>query len=255
MKKPNIAVMYFPGNNCETETLKAVKAAGMNGMIVRWNTKLNLSEFDGYIIPGGWAYEDRIRAGAIAAKDPVMNAIRKEAGKGKPVLGICNGAQVLIETGLVPGLKDKVEMALAPNINPFISGYYNTWVRVKNVGRKGAFTNALGKDEVLHLPIAHGEGRFVTRDKSLIKTLEKNNQIIFQYCDENGKVSDKFPITPNGSTMAIAAISNKKGNVMAIMPHPERAIFERQVPYSAKTDKKTDNIRIFESMKNYILKK
>jgi len=87
--KPNIAVIWFPGNNCEIETLEAVEAAGMDGKILRWNTKENLSNYDGFVIPGGWAYEDRIRAGVIAAKDPVMNKIKEEASKGKPVLGIC----------------------------------------------------------------------------------------------------------------------------------------------------------------------
>ncbi|MBI2208928.1 phosphoribosylformylglycinamidine synthase I [Candidatus Woesearchaeota archaeon] len=254
-KKPNICVIYFPGNNCEEESLIAVKAAGMDGKIVRWNAKENLSNYDGFIIPGGWAYEDRIRAGAITAKDPVMGIIKEEAKKGKPVLGICNGAQVLVETGMIPGLKDKVEMALAPNKNPLISGYYNVWVNIKNIQNKKrtAFTD-LDKNEVLHLPIAHGEGRFTTKDKSLIQELVKNKQIIFQYCSDEGEIEDKFPVNPNGSMMAIAAISSKEGNVMAIMPHPERAIFKRQIPETQKTDILTNNIKLFQSMKNYILK-
>ncbi|MAG60925.1 phosphoribosylformylglycinamidine synthase I [archaeon] len=253
MATPNIAVVYFPGNNCEIETLEAVKAAGMEGKILRWNTKKDLKEYDGYVIPGGWAYEDRIRAGIVAAKDPVMNLIKKESKKGKPVLGICNGAQVLIETAMVPGLKDKVEFALAPNKNPFVSGYYNTWIQIKNVQNKKrtAFTN-LDKNEILHLPIAHGEGRFVTKDKALIKALRKNNQIIFQYCNKKGKIEDKFPVNPNGSIENIAAISNKQGNVMAIMPHPERAIYKQQVPGENKTNEFTNNIKIFKSMKKYI---
>jgi len=141
MTKPNIAVIWFPGNNCEQETLEAVNAAGMDGKILRWNTEENLSSYDGFVIPGGWAYEDRIRAGVVAAKDPVMNRIKEESSKGKPVLGICNGAQVLVETGMVPGLQDKVEFALAPNKNPLISGYYNTWIKIKNVQNKTAFTS------------------------------------------------------------------------------------------------------------------
>jgi len=249
---PKIAVMYFPGNNCEEETLKAVNAAGIDGKILRWNSNENLKEYDGFVIPGGWSYEDRIRAGVIAAKDPVMEIIKKEAEKGKPVLGICNGAQILIETGMVPGLSNKAEFALAPNINPSISGYYNVWVNIKNNNKKTAFTNSLDNDEVLTMPIAHGEGRFTTKDKTLIKDLIKNKQLIFKYCDEKGKVEDKFPTNPNGSMLNIAAISNRGGNVMAMMPHPERAIWNRQVPNSKKTDEKTNNIMIFESMKRYI---
>jgi|TARA_Y100000031_G_C8159755_1_gene356370 phosphoribosylformylglycinamidine synthase len=253
MKKPNIAVIWFPGNNCEVETLEAVKAAGMDGAILRWNTKEDLSSFDGFIIPGGWSYEDRVRAGVIAAKDPVMNIIKGEAEKGKPVLGICNGAQVLIETGMVPGLENKVQFALAPNKNPIVSGYYNVWIHFKKLNKKNdAFTNNLKNNEIFSMPIAHGEGRFVTKDSKLVKQLQKNNQIIFQYCDNNGKVENKFPVNPNGSTMNIAAISNKEGNVMAMMPHPERAIWQRQIPNSKKMDKLTNNIKIFESMRKYI---
>ena len=136
MKKPNIAVIYFPGNNCEEESLKAVLSTGMDGKIVRWNERRGIDKFDGYIIPGGWGYEDRIRAGVIMAKDPVFDIIRKQVEIDKPVLGICNGAQALVECGMIPGLKNKVEMALAPNKNPFVSGYYSTWVYVKSLQDK-----------------------------------------------------------------------------------------------------------------------
>ncbi|MEK6869890.1 MAG: phosphoribosylformylglycinamidine synthase subunit PurQ, partial [Nanoarchaeota archaeon] len=136
MPKPKIAVMYFPGNNCEEETKDRCIDVGMDAKIVRWNSKENLSGFNGYIIPGGFSYEDRIRAGVIAAKEKIMDKIRKEAENGKPLLGLCNGAQVLVETGLIPGLKDRVQMALAPNANPLVSGYYDAWVYIKAVNSK-----------------------------------------------------------------------------------------------------------------------
>ena len=131
-----IAVILFPGTNCENEAARAVEATGMKAEIIRWNDSKKLGLFDGYILPGGWSYEDRIRAGVIASKDKVMNVIKEEAEKGKVVLGICNGCQVLVEAGIIPGVKDKVQMALAPNINPFVSGYYCTWIKIKNASKK-----------------------------------------------------------------------------------------------------------------------
>ena len=264
-KKPNIAVVYFPGNNCEEESLKAALAAGMDGKIVRWNERKGIEKYDGYIIPGGWGYEDRIRAGVIAAKDPVFAIIKKESEKGKPVLGICNGAQALVECGMIPGLKNKVEMALAPNINPFVSGYYCTWVHLKNTENQSrcALTKFTGKDEVIPVPIAHGEGRFTTNDKDLMKELVKNKQIIFKYSTKDGKIDNKFPTNPNGAMLNIAAVCNKKGNVMAIMPHPERATFIRQLPditslknnaagKLAEMEKPAPAMKLFDSMKKYI---
>lgn len=264
-RKPNIAVIYFPGNNCEEETLRAALAAGMDGRIARWNQRRGIEKYDGYVIPGGWAYEDRIRAGVIAAKDPVFDVIKKEAENEKPVLGICNGAQALVECGMIPGLKNKVEMALAPNKNPLISGYYCTWIYVKSVQDKGrcVFTKFTSTNEIIPVPIAHGEGRFTTKDKGLIHNLMKNRQIIFQYSTKDGKIDANFPTNPNGAMRNIAAICNKKGNVMAIMPHPERASFIRQLPDSVELKNRfAGNIvamedpaparHIFNSMKRYI---
>ena len=264
-KKPNIAVIYFPGNNCEEESLKAVIAAGMDGRIVRWNERKGIDRYDGFLIPGGWGYEDRIRAGVIMAKDPVFDVIKKEAGNGKPVLGICNGAQALVECGMIPGLKGNVEMALAPNKNTFVSGYYCTWIYIKSEQDKNkcAFTKLIDKDEIIPIPIAHGEGRYVTKDKELLQKLIKNKQIIFRYSTKDGKIDEGFPTNPNGAMYNIAAICSKKGNVMAIMPHPERASFIRQLPDSSglknkaagnilEFEKPAPAMRIFNSMKKYI---
>ncbi|MBI2657667.1 phosphoribosylformylglycinamidine synthase I [Candidatus Woesearchaeota archaeon] len=249
-KKPNIAVIYFPGNNCEEETLRAVLASGMDGKVVRWNQRKGIEKFDGFIIPGGWGYEDRIRAGVIMAKDPIFEIIKKEAQNGKPVLGICNGAQALVECGMIPGLQNKVEMALAPNINPFINGYYTTWIHVKSSEEKGRciFTKFTEKDEVIPMPIAHGEGRFTTKDKDLINKLIKNKQIIFRYSTKEGKIEEGFPTNPNGAVYNIAAICSKKGNVMAIMPHPERSSFIRQLPdITELKNKSAGNLQAMES--------
>jgi len=268
MKKPTIAVIYFPGNNCEEESLKAVLAVGMDCRIVRWNQKKGLEKYDGFIIPGGWGYEDRIRAGVIMAKDPIFELIKKEAENGKPVLGICNGAQALVECGMVPGLKNSVEMALAPNKNPLVSGYYCAWIYVKSEQDKNrcAFTRLTEKNQVIPMPIAHGEGRFTTRNNELIDKLIKNKQIIFRYSAKNGKIEESFPTNPNGTIYNIAALCNKRGNVMACMPHPERASFIRQLPDSIELkNRAVGNCSamegsaparsIFNSMKEYITMK
>ncbi len=249
-----IAVILFPGVNCEEETLRAVQAAGMDGEILRWNTKNDLELYDGFVLPGGWSYEDRIRAGVISAKDPIMLKIKQQAKEGKPVLGICNGCQVLVETGMIPGLKDKVQMALAPNINPFVSGFYCTWTYLKPaVKRKTAFNLTFDNDTILPIPIAHGEGRFTTVDENLINSLNANDQVVFRYCDKDGNVVDEFPINPNGSAENIAGICNKEGNVMGMMPHPERASWMRQVPqHNSMGEKAALGLKIFESMKQYI---
>ena len=264
MKTPNIAIIYLPGNNCEEESLRAVLSNGMDGKIVRWNQRKGIEKYDGYVITGGWAYEDRIRAGVIASKDPIITLIKKQAQKGKPVLGICNGAQVLVEAGMIPGFSGKVEMALAPNINPLVSGYYCTWVNLKSVQKPGrcAFNLSYEPSDVIPMPIAHGEGRFVTTDSKVLSELKKNGQVIFQYCDGSGKVRNEFPYNPNGSTEAIAAICNKEGNVMAMMPHPERASFVANLPYSDDKLKAQGDIKmmqapslannVFTSMKRYI---
>jgi phosphoribosylformylglycinamidine synthase len=242
-----IAIVQFPGSNCERETRLAVKRAGMEPVDFLWNeSRDKLAEMDGFIIVGGFSYEDRSRAGIIAALDPVMQEIKLQAETGKPVLGICNGAQVLVETGLVPGLENnKLGMALTENkrvLNGKIlgTGYYNDWIymRVSDHYQRNAFTRYLTPENILHIPIAHGEGRFVMTDV-MLSEIQRHGLNVFQYCDVAGNVVDTFPVNPNGSINNIAAVSNKAGNVMAIMPHPERtqagdAIFKSMHDYIAK---------------------
>tara|TARA_B100000614_G_C14538673_1_gene489432 strand:- start:713 stop:1888 length:1176 start_codon:yes stop_codon:yes gene_type:complete len=219
----------------------------MNPVEVLWNdSKDKLSGLDGFIIVGGFSYEDRSRAGIIAALDPIMDQIKVEAEKGKPILGICNGAQVLVESGLVPGLENySTGMALADNKR--ISngqvvgvGYYNTWTHLKrkSPADRCAFTRHLNPSDLLHIPLAHGEGRFIVPEE-LLNELERNEQISLQYADQSGRVIDEFPVNPNGSINNIAAICNSAGNVMAMMPHPERtkngdAIFKSMREYIEK---------------------
>jgi phosphoribosylformylglycinamidine synthase I len=240
-----IAIIQFPGSNCERETMLAVKRAGMEPVEFLWNNRdTNLADFAGYIIVGGFSYEDRSRAGAIAALDPIMQILRAQSALGKPILGICNGAQILVETGLVPGLaNDQVGMALTDNKRMrdgqvLGTGYYNAWInmRLTDDFQYNAFTRYLTPQDVLRVPVAHGEGRFII-PPALLMEIKPQGLGVFQYCDTDGKIIDEFPVNPNGSTFNIAAVSNKAGNVMAMMPHPERT---------------TNGDAIFRSMRDYI---
>ncbi|MCW8445368.1 phosphoribosylformylglycinamidine synthase I [Fluoribacter gormanii] len=225
-----IGLIQFPGSNCERETALAVKRVGMEPVEFLWNESLEkLRNLDGYILIGGFSYEDRSRAGIIAALDPVIQEIKAQSEQGKPVLGICNGAQILVESGLVPGLNHhEISMALTENKRIAHgkivgTGFYNAWVhmRLAENHQHNAFTRHLTTKDFIHLPIAHAQGRFLMPD-SLLKEIEQHGLNLFQYCDAQGHISDNFPINPNGSAGNIAAITNYAGNVMAMMPHPER---------------------------------
>lgn len=228
MKK--IAVIQFPGSNCERESILALKRNGLDPVPFLWNQDYqHLEACDGYFIVGGFSYEDRSRAGVIASLDPVVRVLKRESEKGKPVLGICNGAQVLVETGLVPGAEDYV-LAMALDANRRMqagqvtgTGFYNGWVDVKMTSQamRCAFTGNFAAGEQMHIPVAHAEGRFVIPPQ-VLEQLRKNDQLPFVYVDIDGIASPDFPVNPNGSVENLAAVCNAAGNVMAMMPHPER---------------------------------
>lgn len=242
------AVISFPGTNCETESVRALKRVGMDAEVVLWNDPDLLGgekrhQFAGYLIAGGFSYEDRGRSGVVAAQEPITQILKEEAAAGKVIVGICNGAQILVETGLVPGF-DGNPVAMALTWNEMKSqghlvgtGFYNSWVYLKNAAPKGrsAFNDF---DSLIHIPMAHGEGRFVIPE-DVLKILKENNQILFKYATAAGEIDPDFPVTPNGSPESIAAISNPGGNVMAMMPHPER-------------DPRGNGHEIFESVKRWI---
>jgi len=229
---PLVAVIQFPGSNCEYETAAAVRASGPDARVFRWNQLRELTDAspDAFVLPGGFSFQDRVRAGAVGAKERIMDVVVRMAEAGTPVLGICNGAQILVESGLVPGWRPgAVQAALAANHVSGRSGYLSRWVflRATDAGRtRCPWLSRMG-DRVVPVPIAHAEGRFVFPAEVPDRIPECAALV---YCDVDGVESAAYPVNPNGSTANLAAIMNPRGNVLAMMPHPERACRMWQVP-------------------------
>lgn len=202
-----IGIVQFPGSNCRRETKLAIERLGFEAVDCFWHANPALVDsLDGYIIVGGFSYEDRVRSGVIAALDPIMQNLQIQANRGKPILGICNGAQILVASGLMP------PMTLTNNHRPKGLGYYNDWVYMRQ--------NKPG-DTPIYLPIAHAEGRFLM-EPQVFAALAERGVVCYHYCDSAGQIIPDYPINPNGSHYNLAAVSNIAGNVMAMMPHPER---------------------------------
>lgn len=232
MSRARVAVVQFPGVNCESESALALERVGLEPEVFRWTRPASdLKAFHAYVLPGGFSYQDRVRAGALAAKDPLLDALAEAAESLKPVLGICNGAQVLVEAGLVPG-RGRVELALARNRMSGREGYYSRWIYARVEKSSCIFTRHLEPGALLPLPMAHGEGRFTSRTSGKLAALAKAGQTPLRYASASGKIARSFPDNPNGAQASIAAVCNAEGNVLAIMPHPERAQQLGSVPRS-----------------------
>jgi len=217
-----VGVLIFPGTNSEEETLRAALAVGLAAELVHWNAELDaVRAFDAYVLPGGFAYEDRVRAGAIAAHDRLMLAVREGADAGKPVLGICNGAQILLESGLVPGLDGELRAQAGFAKNAPLGKFRSTHVHVKLAiaPERCAITAGLPPGAVLPAWASHAEGRLAAQPATL-ERIAREGHVAFVYCDARGDVSRQA--VPNGSALGAAALTNRAGNVLAIMPHPER---------------------------------
>ncbi len=205
------AVIVFPGSNCDHDVYHALKHQMGVSVEFVWHKDNSLDKYDAVVLPGGFSYGDYLRAGSIARFSPIMREVIRFAKNGKPVLGICNGFQILTESGLLPG-------ALLRNQNlRFICKH----VYIRTERNDTLFTRKLKKGQVLKIPIAHGEGNYFI-DKNGLKELEDYGQIVFRYCSASGEVHSKY--NPNGSIENIAGIINKQGNVLGMMPHPERAM-------------------------------
>ncbi|MBL8148612.1 MAG: phosphoribosylformylglycinamidine synthase subunit PurQ [Blastocatellia bacterium] len=202
-------VVIFPGSNCDHDTYHVVsKVIGQPVQFI-WHRSTSLDDCDVVILPGGFSYGDYLRCGAIARFSPVMQAIKEFAARGGFVLGICNGFQILCESGLLPGV------LLRNKDLRFICDFVS--LRVED--NSSAFVGQYNKHQIIQLPIAHAEGNYFCTNDELTE-LERENRIVFRYCSEEGLVSSQF--NPNGSISSIAGILNKEKNVLGIMPHPER---------------------------------
>ena len=204
------SVIVFPGANCDRDVAVALRKFQIKNEMV-WHNETNLPKCDLIVLPGGFSYGDYLRTGCIASKSKIINEVIKHANNGGLILGICNGFQILIETGLLPGtlLRNKSLKFLSKNV----------FLKVLNTNNN--FCTNYKNKSIIKLPIAHNEGNFFG-NKELIKNLEDNNLIAFKYCDKNGKIENNS--NPNGSLNNIAGILNNKKNILGMMPHPERLI-------------------------------
>ena len=222
-----VGIVVFPGSNCDRDVHHVLNdVIGISAQYV-WHMEKSIIDYDALLLPGGFSYGDRLRAGVIAAQSPIVEAIKKKAEDGLPILGICNGFQILVEAGLLPG-------ALIKNVKLKFSC---KWLEMEVLNVNTPFTNLFRLNDKISIPIAHGEGRYVISDDKL-HDLYENNQVVFKYKDQN----------PNGSTEMIAAICNEEGNVMGLMPHPERA----SEPILSPNQTKSNAGLIFLSLKNFL---
>lgn len=224
-------VVIFPGSNCDRDMIYVLEKILKQKVEVLWHKEHDLKNCDMIILPGGFSYGDYLRSGAVARFSPIMQEVIEFADKGGYVFGVCNGFQILCESHLLPG-------ALLHNMHhKFICNN----IFVKTITDESIITSKLKINQVLKIPIAHGEGRFYA-DENTLNELNMNDQILFRYCDKNGKIIEES--NPNGATENIAGICNRTRNVFGMMPHPERA---------SDTDLgNTDGLGIFQSILNFV---
>ncbi len=233
MKQPTFGVVVFPGSNCDHDAFYSLHKILDYKVSFLWHKDTDLKMSDVIILPGGFSYGDYLRSGAIARFSPIMNSIIQFANNGGYVIGMCNGFQILLEAGLLPGV------LLKNNSLKFICK--DIYLKMEN--NETNFTKGIASNKILKIPIAHSDGNYFIENDAL-KELEDNNQIVFKYSSPEGFITEEA--NPNGSLNNIAGIINKKGNILGIMPHPERSC--------DPVLKKTDGSLIFVALVNNILK-
>jgi phosphoribosylformylglycinamidine synthase subunit PurQ / glutaminase len=223
-----IGIAVFPGSNCDRDVHYVLnKVIGVQADYI-WHNRDHLTGYDAIIIPGGFAFGDRLRAGIIAAHSPIIQEVKRMAKDGTPVLGICNGFQILVESGLLPG-------ALMMNDS---LRFVCRWTKVEVKNNRTPFTSQFAPSQTFGIPVAHGEGRYMA-DSKILKELKKKNQIVLEYSNDD----------PNGSTDLIAAICSEEGNVMGMMPHPERASEKILVAEGTRNDAITIFVSLISNLK------
>ena len=227
-----IAVIQFPGANCDLDAVHVLNNVMNVETNLIWHNHFKGSHYDGVILPGGFTFGDYLRAGIIAAHSPAIDEARVMLKEGKPIIGICNGFQILAEAELLPGALLKNESLK----------FVCKWIKIKVENNKSAFTTKMNKGDILNIPVAHGEGRFYTDN---LKELIENEQIVFRYSNEKGELTSES--NPNGSMENIAGVCNLEQNCLGLMPHPERASEAILSPYGT-----THGKLFFESMVDFI---
>jgi len=279
---PDACILLIEGTNCEEETKRAFEAVGIEAELVHLkqltgdcskDRKRNLFDYRVLMLPGGWSAGDYVRAGAIFAariKSRLFDDIKEFVESGNLIFGICNGFQILTEMGLLPGFNGILKEPISSLTNNLTSNFQCRPTYLRHVN-KCHFTSKLKIGNILQIPVAHAEGRFTfgKKDKELLDRLIENGQIVFRYCYENGEyANDKFPWNPNGSLYDIAGICNPEGNILGMMPHPERVIYKiQESDWTREHEGKKNRVRnktnwedygdgriIFESIADYLKK-
>ena len=264
-----VCVLRVGGTNCDSETQRAFQELGVQAETLHLNELVkrgNLMDYQALVFPGGFSFGDYVRSGVIFARlltAKLGKELRAFIDENRPILGICNGFQILVEEGLLPGFEGASaypEASLAANIP---QGFKCQWVYLKNENKgKCVFTSKIPQNKVLRMPIAHGEGRFLfpkEKEDQLLERLIENDMVVFRYCDKNGNPAQgQYPANPNGSFHDIAGVCNAEGTIFGLMPHPERALCWWQEPDWTRQEQMPqygDGKLIFESVIEHLMKK